>query len=159
MVTERVHLDRPGHGASGLSSTTIKLLVCGLLIAGAVIYLVSTAMSTTMVYYVTVSELKAGTGAAARDQVRLAGWVVGSTIERQGNNLRFEVADVTSGERIPVTYKGVVPDIFGDGIEVVVDGRYAREAGVFEAQTLLAKCPSRFEGEEAAPVGGAAVQS
>lgn len=160
MTTERAHLHRPmGDLSAGgeqrgdrwrPSSAAVKLLVCGVLIAGAVIYLATTAMSTTMVYYVTVPELKAGTGAAARDQVRLAGWVVGSSIERKGNSLRFAVADLTSGEQVLVTYTGVVPDIFGDGIEVIVDGRYAREREVFEAHTLLAKCPSKFEGQEPA---------
>lgn len=159
MLSEHTHLDRLGRRTPWPSSTVMKLLVCGVLIVAAVVYLVSTAMSSTMVYYVTVSELKAGTGAAARPQVRLAGLVVGSSIERQGSSLRFEVADGVTGERIPVAYRGVVPDIFGDGIEVVVDGRYVREAGVFEAQTLLAKCPSKFEGTESAPSDGAAVQS
>ncbi|MBI2321055.1 MAG: cytochrome c maturation protein CcmE [Chloroflexi bacterium] len=138
------------------SSAAAKLLVCGVLIASALVYLVSTAMSTTMVYYVTAPELKSGTGAAARDQVRLAGWVVGPSVERQGNSLRFAVTDLMSGEQVQVTYKGVVPDIFGDGIEVIVDGRYAREREVFEATTLLAKCPSKFEGQEPA---AAAAQS
>lgn len=138
------------------SSAAAKLLVCGVLIAGALVYLVSTAMSTTMVYYVTVPELRAGTGAAARDQVRLAGWVVGPSVERQGDSLRFAVTDLMSGEQVHVAYKGVVPDIFGDGIEVIVDGRYAREREVFEANTLLAKCPSKFEGQEPA---AAAAQS
>lgn len=59
-----------------------------------------------------------------------------------------------SGPRpLRVTYAGVVPDIFGDGTDVVVEGRLS-PAGVFDASTLLAKCPSRFE--EAVRAGHAA---
>jgi cytochrome c-type biogenesis protein CcmE len=44
---------------------------------------------------------------------------------------------------LPVVYKGIVPDIFAPGIQVVVEGRL-NGSGTMEATTLLAKCPSRF---------------
>jgi cytochrome c-type biogenesis protein CcmE len=47
-----------------------------------------------------------------------------------------------------------VPDIFKDNVEVVVEGVYDRD-GVFAADTLLAKCPSKFESKPGA-VGAAA---
>lgn len=155
MSHQAVFLGRRNGSQGPLSGAALKLVICGLLIAGAVGYLIATAMSSTMVYYVTVPELRAGTGAAAREQVRLAGFVVASSVERQGNRLHFAVADVASDEQIPVAYQGVIPDIFGDGIEVVVEGRYARERGVFEARTLLAKCPSKFESASPAETSSA----
>ncbi len=48
------------------------------------------------------------------------------------------------GGALPVTYRGAVPDIFGPDIEVVVEGKWT-PGGVFVADTLLAKCPSKFE--------------
>jgi cytochrome c-type biogenesis protein CcmE len=51
--------------------------------------------------------------------------------------------DETTGEMLPVVYKGIVPDIFAPGIQVVVEGRL-NGSGTMEATTLLAKCPSRF---------------
>jgi len=45
---------------------------------------------------------------------------------------------------LPVSYSGVVPDIFRAGIQVVVEGKYSGQ-GAFQAQTLLAKCPSKFQ--------------
>ena len=62
--------------------------------------------------------------------------------------VRFLVEDESG--RLTVAYSGVVPDIFADNVQVVVEGTQS-EDGVFQAHTLLAKCPSRFE--EAAPAG------
>jgi hypothetical protein len=45
---------------------------------------------------------------------------------------------------IPVVYAGTVPDIFREGIQVVVEGKMGSD-GTFEAETLLAKCPSKYQ--------------
>jgi cytochrome c-type biogenesis protein CcmE len=52
---------------------------------------------------------------------------------------------VTDGaQTIPVVYRGIAPDTFTDGVDVVVEGRMDRD-GTFRATTLLAKCASRYE--------------
>jgi cytochrome c-type biogenesis protein CcmE len=43
-----------------------------------------------------------------------------------------------------VIYRGIAPDTFTDGVDVVVEGRMG-EDGTFHATTLLAKCASRYE--------------
>ena len=62
--------------------------------------------------------------------------------------VRFIMAD--EGGSIPVVYRGLVPDIFGPNIQVVVEGKYTN--GVFQASTLLAKCPSKFTSQIPTPV-------
>jgi cytochrome c-type biogenesis protein CcmE len=54
------------------------------------------------------------------------------------------------GGSLPVVYKGMIPDIFGPGIQVVVEGRYVD--GTFQATSLLAKCPSKYTAEVPTPV-------
>jgi len=44
---------------------------------------------------------------------------------------------------MPVVYKGVVPDAFQPEAEVVMEGTLA-PSGTFEAASLLAKCPSKY---------------
>jgi cytochrome c-type biogenesis protein CcmE len=120
------------------------LVIVATVIVSAVGYLIFTAVQTSAVYYLTVGELLAA-GPAVRDQpVRVAGNVVTGSIRREPTSMvvHFEAEDPSG--RIPVTYRGVLPDIFGDGVEVVVEGRYQGD-GVFTAATLLAKCPSKFE--------------
>ncbi len=119
-----------------------QLAIVALVILGAVGYLVYNGLSTN-VYYQTVSELQAG-HAKQGQQVRLAGNVVPGSIVREAgaSTVRFNVAD--AGGNLPVVYSGTVPDIFGPDIEVVVEGKYTPGSG-FVADTMLAKCPSKFE--------------
>ncbi|MCC6173683.1 MAG: cytochrome c maturation protein CcmE [Chloroflexi bacterium] len=120
-----------------------------------VCYLVITALQTSTVYYITVGELLQRGASAYNQQVRVAGHVVPGTVERidAGLGVKFQVYDA-SGD-MPVLYHGgVVPDIFGDEVEVVVEGKYGQD-GTFVASTLLAKCPSKFETDTAAdPAAG-----
>lgn len=107
-------------------------------------YLITTGLSSATVYYVTVGEFLAGSGdaGAPHKPVRVSGNVVPGSIERQGGVVRFVMADPSGS--LPVEYRGVVPDIFGDDVQVVVEGR-PDGVGGFQAKTLLAKCPSKFE--------------
>jgi cytochrome c-type biogenesis protein CcmE len=127
----------------------LQLAIVGLVILAAVGYLVYSGLRTN-VYYRTVSELQTGDVDPGR-QIRLAGNVVpGSIVREEGSStVRFQVAD--AGGALPVVYKGAVPDIFGPEIEVVLEGRYNPSTG-FAADTMLAKCPSKFE--EQASSGG-----
>jgi len=120
------------------------VLIPVVVIIAAAAYLVVTALGSTSVYYLTVGELRAaGTGVYGQP-IRVAGNVVAGSIERDPTSfeVRFQAADASGV--LPITYRGVLPDIFGDGVEVVVEGKYAPD-GVFTAGTLLAKCPSKFE--------------
>lgn len=120
-----------------------QLVIVGLVLVSALGYLVYSGLRTN-VYYQTVAELRAQGESAAGRQVRVAGNVAPDSIVRQdaGSTVRFVLAD--AGGTLPVTYKGAIPDIFQPGIEVVVEGKY-RAGGEFEATTLLAKCPSKFD--------------
>ena len=128
----------------------LKLLIASGSVLLGVSYLMVTAMQTSTVYYLTVGELLERGTAAYGQQVRVAGDVVPGTVEREdaGLGVRFLVHD-GSGQ-VPVYYRGgPVPDIFGDEVQVVVEGKYNAD-GTFVANTLLAKCPSKFETDGAA---------
>lgn len=56
-------------------------------------------------------------------------------------------AAAAGAHQMTVTYRGVVPDVFAPDVEVVVEGKLSQD-GVFDASTLLAKCPSRYEGTD-----------
>lgn len=120
----------------------ISFVLGGLAILGAVIYLVIANTQANAVYYMTVSELKSCT-ICTTQSVRVAG-VVQAGVVNDGTNqqMRFAIAD--GSQSLQVVYSGVVPDIFRPGITVVVEGLYAGH-GPFQAQTLLAKCPSKFQ--------------
>lgn len=119
-----------------------KFIVAISVIAFAVAYLVYGGVNDTMVYYLTVQELKDRVPSVYNEKVRVSGKVVPGSIRNEGGSLEFRIAE---GEQIiDVRYKGIVPDIFKDGVEAVVEGLYTPE-NVFVASLLLAKCPTKYE--------------
>lgn len=121
----------------------IKFIVAIAVIALTVSYLVYGGVKDTMVYYLTVEELKAQVPEVYESRVRVSGTVVhGSIIKENDGSLEFQITDGT--QTIDVQYEGIIPDIFADDVEAVVEGEYAKN-DVFEADTLLAKCPTKYE--------------
>ena len=120
-------------------------------VAAVVSYLVWTGVTETMVYYLTPTELlaKVSTDPSFRDMgVKVSGRVVPGTYSRvEGEGLvhSFTVQDLENAEStFQVEYGNALPDTFTDDVEVVLEGRL-RADGVFEANTLLTKCGSRYE--------------
>ncbi len=76
---------------------------------------------------------------------KLTGKVVDGSVKRRGENLSFAIRDRTGNASVPVTYTGVVPDPFREGREVIVDGKLDGGTFVAERDSLVTKCPSKFE--------------
>lgn len=115
-------------------------------IACLVSWLVFAGVRDSMVYYVTVDELFLQTPEVYGEKVRVSGTVVAGSIRNEiDDSLRFTM-EAGSG-RLDVEYGGVVPDIFADGVEAVVEGELSSD-NVFRADLLLAKCPTKYESED-----------
>jgi cytochrome c-type biogenesis protein CcmE len=121
----------------------LSFFIAGIAILAAVIYLIYINTQTTALYYMTIPELEHCTTCMGQD-VRIAGYVqAGSIVHHdQSQTVSFVIED--SKQTLQVTYTGVLPDIFRAGVQVVVEGHYSGK-GPFQAQTLLAKCPSKFQ--------------
>jgi cytochrome c-type biogenesis protein CcmE len=89
---------------------------------------------------------------------RVHGYVAESSIERdlEGKRVRFAVqnnpphAGGPVGQTLSVVYESLeTPDLFKDGAEVVVEGQLVMAQGqtVFQADNVMAKCPSKFEAQ------------
>lgn len=90
-------------------------------------------------------------GAAPGQTYDMTGRVVKGSVQRQGDALRFRVADRDDpSQAIPVTYAGTVPDPFRGGREIVLTGTVDDGVFVGERDTLVTKCPSKFSSANAA---------
>jgi len=122
-------------------------------VATVVTYLIWTGVSETMVYYLTPVELLERVEVDPTFHqvgVKVSGQVIQGTYRRQDGELLhiFEVRDlVDESITFPVEFRDALPDTFTDQVEVVLEGRL-REDGVFEANTLLTKCASRYEASQ-----------
>lgn len=128
----------------------IKFVIGSVLIVLAVGYLIATSISTTSKFFFTVDELEAAGTQYHGEGLKVKGTVVNGSISRNPNNhldVSFRIEENKS--TLPVTYKGITPDMFKDGQEVVVEGTLGGD-GVFHANTLLTSCPSKYEAEKEA---------
>jgi len=80
-------------------------------------------------------------------RIRLGGLVKPGSVARDNLSVRFEVTD--GNKAIPVTYTGMLPDLFREGQGVVTEGALDG-AGVFKADTVLAKHDETYMPREVA---------
>jgi cytochrome c-type biogenesis protein CcmE len=107
----------------------------GLLVSGAVA-LAATGLRDTMAYFYAPSEL-AEKPVSTRQSVRVGGLVEAGSIQRGENaTVRFKITD--GGHALPVSYTGLLPDLFQEGQGVVAEGR-VNEQGELVANRVLAR--------------------
>jgi cytochrome c-type biogenesis protein CcmE len=133
-----------GRGSRGFAN--LKFLVAGGVIALAVAYLVIMGLQNSSEYFLSVSELQARGAGAQNQTVRVSGNLVPGSLQADpsGVGLHFSIADTTSAALSVVYRGGQVPDIIGDNIEIVAEGKLDTQ-GTFVASSVLAKCPSRLQ--------------
>jgi cytochrome c-type biogenesis protein CcmE len=79
-------------------------------------------------------------------RVSLMGQVIGTPAgDAHAAGLRFKLRDVKGSTSVPVVYKGSVPDLFRSGRDVVVDGKLRNGVFVAVPDTLVTKCPSKYQ--------------
>lgn len=150
-----------------------KFVIGGMLILVAVVFLIWTSTAASAEYFLTIDELNAKGSGVVDKNLRVSGAVIGDSIQydSQSLTLSFEVAHVPadnlaietegglaevlhqavldpSRARIKVVYVGPKPDLLRNEAQAIMTGHMAAD-GVFYAEELLLKCPTRYE--EAVP--------
>ena len=153
------------------SGGRIKFLIGGLLIVAAVVYLIASSTQAAAQYYLTVDELAEQASAVEGRNLKLAGAVDGDSITYDPATLTlgFTIAHVPgdmqeiekagglaealhaavsdpAARRLQVVYVGPKPDLLRHEAQAIVTGHLG-EDGVFYADELLLKCPTRYEEE------------
>jgi cytochrome c-type biogenesis protein CcmE len=151
----------------------MKFFLGGAFILAAVIYLIVSSTQASKEYFMTINEVKTEGAAAVGKSLRLSGAVVGDTIQYDAETLEltFDVAHVSGDnaeieskgglavvlkdavndptrKRIKVVYNGAKPDLLRGEAQAIMTGKIGAD-GVFYADELLLKCPTKYE--EAVP--------
>ena len=116
----------------------LPLVLLGVAVVAALFAVGYTMFTRSTVYYHTATEVTSMQG----EHVRLSGQVVDGSIAEEAGTITFSVSDGTT--TVPIVYEGPMPDTLQDEAEAVVEGKMGTD-GVFHADTLFAKCPSKFE--------------
>jgi cytochrome c-type biogenesis protein CcmE len=122
-----------------------RFFVGASVIAAAVAYLVYAGIQTTSMYYFNIEEFLTVRSAHAGQDLRVHGWVGAGSVkwDPQTNHLAFQLVPKDGQQSIPVTYSGILPDMFAEGREVVVEAHYANET--LAAKQIMTSCPSKYE--------------
>jgi cytochrome c-type biogenesis protein CcmE len=127
-----------------------RFIIGAAIIVVAVAYLVYTGIRETSVYYLTIDEFLARREAVAGEGLRVAGRVASKSMDWNPAtlDLKFRLANFEENDGVDVAYNGVLPDMFAEGRDVIVEGTYVGGES-FHARTLLTACPSKYEAEVA----------
>ncbi len=150
-----------------------KFLLGGFLILAAVVYLIVSSTQASAEYFMTIEELNGKGQEIIGKNLRVSGAVIGDSIQYdpQSLTLTFVVAHVPGDNadveaqgglaevlhqavvdptrpRMTVVYKGPMPDLLRNEAQAIMTGHLGDD-GVFYADELLLKCPTKYE--EAVP--------
>ena len=114
----------------------LVLIGSGLGVLALAVGLVLGAMRDSIVFFNSPTDLVARKTSVG-SRVRLGGMVKPGSFTRGGDlQIRFEVTDGNAD--IPVSYRGILPDLFREGQGVIAEGQL-QPGGTFDADTILAK--------------------
>ncbi|MCW5889003.1 MAG: cytochrome c maturation protein CcmE [bacterium] len=127
-----------------------RFLVGAALIAAAVSYLVWAGVRSTSTYYFEMDEFVERRANHEGEDLRVKGWVRHGTVQwdARTNALAFELARQDGSDGVPVAFGGILPDMFAEGREVVVEGHWG--GGRIAARQIMTSCPSKYEAEPGA---------
>ncbi len=120
----------------------VVALSAALVLAGALAYTSFSASSSA----VTPSQLVAS--ANPNQSYQLTGKVVDGSIDRSREGIAFRVRDREGTTSVPVRYSGAIPDPFREGREVIINVRKHGTTFVGEKDSLVTKCPSKFQDQK-----------
>jgi cytochrome c-type biogenesis protein CcmE len=133
--------------ASNRRTRQLKLLIGVVVIAACVGYLIYGGIQETIVYFVTPSELHAKGASAYGKSLRLGGLVKAGSWTKEPGTLVHSFELVDDASTVKVAFRGIPPDLFGEGRGALVEGSYSPD-GVFQAKTILAKHSEDYEAAE-----------
>lgn len=126
-----------------------RVILGGVLLITALFYFAYFAFQDSQMYYLTVNEVVTGDIVGNGQILRVNGKLLSESFVRESGSTEaaFTLVDLASDQRLDLVYDGVVPDLFfNEHSQIVAQGRYHSD-GVFEAELIIVKCPSKYASE------------
>ena len=119
----------------------LALVAAALVAVIAAVLLAMWGLKDRAAYFYTPADIVAGRAEAGKP-MRLGGMVERGSIKRAGDGVTINFVVTDGDAKTPVTYRGIVPDLFREGSGVVAEGRM--RGSIFAADTILAKHDERY---------------
>jgi len=120
----------------------------GLVVLGVATVLVLNAFQSNLVFFFTPTQVANGEVPKGRS-FRIGGMVEDGSLTRESDGLTVHFVVTDMAKRVPVTYKGILPDLFKEGKGAVAQGQLVAD-GTFVASEVLAKHDENYMPPEAA---------
>lgn len=130
-----------------MSKKTAKIGITSVVLAVAFAGLLWSTLSEGTEYYKHVDEVMADPQVWYGKRLQLHGHVVDGSILRKRDSLDYRFQVQANGKVVNASYRGIVPDTFKDGSEVVVKGTLGPDGFSVEPNGVMAKCPSKYEAQ------------
>ncbi len=124
------------------------LIGLGLVALAVAAALVLNAFQSNLVFFYTPTQAANGEVPQGRS-FRIGGMVEAGSLKREGDGLTVHFIVTDMAKRVPVTYKGILPDLFKEGKGAVAQGQLVA-GGTFVASEVLAKHDENYMPPEAA---------
>jgi cytochrome c-type biogenesis protein CcmE len=125
----------------------LTLVVGGVAVLGVAAWLIMSAFQKNLVFFFTPTQILAGEAPQGRS-FRVGGMVESGSLVHQSDGLTWTFVVTDMAHRIPVSYKGILPDLFKEGKGVVAEGRLS--GTTFSAEQVLAKHDENYMPPDAA---------
>ena len=136
-------------GSSVFSSNLVRFIIVATVVVLALVFMIWMAFGENTRYFLTVSEFNSKTEVHDGQMVRVSGTLVEGTFDRGGKSTvsQFQLTDKDGANAgsvlLHAQYEGVLPDLFfNPHSEIILEGSYS-SGGVFHANEILVKCPSK----------------
>lgn len=134
----------PAKPVARSSGNAIKFILGGVVLLGVIAFVMFNTFQSNTVYYYTIPELMAQRDQLNGRTVRVNAPLDKASIQNDQKNLVLQFNLVEGAQVLPVVYRGVAPDTMSSGESVVAEGKLDSN-GVFQADSILVKCPSKYE--------------
>lgn len=121
-----------------------RLIIVTVILLGLVAFLMYQSSMGSYSYFKTVTELRNDDSLVGLT-VRVGGKVVKDSWKKEKDGHHFKIADQES--EIDVIYNGVMPQTFGEDIQVVAEGLY-KPGFLLQAKKIITKCPTKYESKD-----------
>ncbi len=126
----------------------LALIGTGLALLCLAAWLILSAFQKNMVFFYTPTQVLDGSAPHERS-LRLGGLVEQGSLQRQPDGLTVHFVVTDLAKKVPVTYRGILPDLFREGKGVVAQGKLGKD-GIFSADEVLAKHDENYMPPDAA---------
>jgi cytochrome c-type biogenesis protein CcmE len=120
----------------------------GVIVLGVATVLILNAFQSNLVFFFTPTQVVSGEAPKGRS-FRIGGMVEDGSVVRDKDGLTVHFIVTDTAKRVPVTYKGILPDLFKEGKGAVAQGQLSVD-GTFVASEVLAKHDENYMPPEAA---------